>query len=157
LPLRDATPADIEDLISLETRSFDGDRLSRRSFRRFIGASSAALRVARERGSLVGYALLLFRPDSDRARLYSIAVDPRARGTGTGARLLKDAEATARRRGRARLGLEVRADNRAAIALYRQAHYEPKGAKEDYYADGATALLFEKRLDGGLKSVTGTR
>jgi [ribosomal protein S18]-alanine N-acetyltransferase len=156
LPLRDATLADIDDLISLEMLSFDGDRLSRRRLRRFIGAPGAALRVARDRRGLVGYSLVLFRPNSDRARLYSIAVDPAVRGTGLGRRLLRDAEAAARQRGRARLGLEVRADNADAIGLYRRARYEPIGAKPNYYADGSTALLFEKRL-GGAKSVTGSR
>lgn len=157
LPLRDATLADIDDLISLEMLSFDGDRLSRRSFRRFIAASRATVRVARDRHGLAGYSLVLYRPNSDRARLYSIAVAPRARGSGLGARLLRDAEAAARQWGSARLGLEVRADNAGAIGLYRRARFEQIGTRENYYGDGATALIFEKRLGGGAKFVTGAR
>jgi ribosomal protein S18 acetylase RimI-like enzyme len=157
LVLRDATPADIDDLSLLETRSFDGDRLSRRSFRRIIGAPGAALRVARTKGRLAGYALLLFRIGSGLARLYSIAVDPQARGSGLGARLLTDAEMTARKRGSRALRLEVRADNAPAIALYRRRGYEPDGARENYYEDGATALRFLKRLGGGDGPRTGKR
>jgi ribosomal protein S18 acetylase RimI-like enzyme len=157
LVLRDATLADIDDLALLETRSFDGDRLSRRSLRRLAVAPSAALRVARDKDALAGYALLLFRAGSRLARLYSIAVDPAARGSGLGGKLLRDAEMTAAKRGSTGLRLEVRADNAAAIGLYRRRGYEPDGTRANYYADGATALRFVKRLGGGARPATGKR
>ncbi|MEO8668420.1 MAG: N-acetyltransferase [Bauldia sp.] len=157
LVLRDATPADIDALSLLETHAFDGDRLSRRSFRRLAGAPGAALRVARNKGRLAGYTLILFRTGSRLARLYSIAVDPEARGVGLGARLLMDAEMTATKRGSQGLRLEVRADNAPAIALYRRRGYEPDGARDNYYGDGATALRFLKRLGGGDGPRTGKR
>jgi ribosomal-protein-alanine N-acetyltransferase len=148
LPLRDATPADIEDLALLETRIFPGDRLSPRSFRRLAGAPSAALRVLVEGGRLAGYALTLFRRGSRRARLYSIAVDRGARGTGAGRRLLADAERVARQRGARILSLEVRIGNRPAIGLYRKAGYREQGRVDGYYEDGATAIRFAKALAG---------
>jgi ribosomal-protein-alanine acetyltransferase len=157
LPLRDATLADIDDLISLETQSFAGDRLSRRSLRRLLRAPSAALRLAVEGGRIAGYSLLLFRAGSGIARLYSIAVRPDARGGGIGSRLLEDAVMTANRRGAAALSLEVRADNAGAIALYRRAGFEPNGTREDYYEDGATALRFLRRLGGGAGPGPGER
>jgi len=64
---------------------------------------------------------------------------------------------TARKHGRSVLGLEVRADNRAAIGLYRRAGFEPNGARDAYYEDGATALRFMKRLGGGARPVLGKR
>jgi ribosomal protein S18 acetylase RimI-like enzyme len=157
VPLRDATLADIEDLISLETASFAGDRLSRRSFRHFIGASSAAIRVAIEERRIVGYALLLFRAGNRVARLYSLAVDPEARGGGVGGKHLGDVDLTARRHGAASISLEVRTDNAPAIALYRRAGFEPNGMRESYYDDGATALRFLKRLGGGAGPDRGKR
>ena len=42
--------------------------------------------------------------------------------------------------------LEVRADNIAAIGLYKRAGYHPLGQKPDYYEDGTTALLFGRQL-----------
>ena len=46
------------------------------------------------------------------------------------------------------LRLEVRADNRRAIALYEVNGYQRIGEIEGYYHDGATALRYQKRLEG---------
>ena len=80
-----------------------------------------------------------------RARLYSLAVDPQARGLGL-ARSLVAAEAEALRRGAAALTLEVRVDNEAAIRLYEALGYRGLGRRSDYYEDGADALRYEKPL-----------
>ena len=101
----------------------------------------------REGADVLGYYLLLFRARSGVARLYSIAVDGRHRGRGLAAALLADAERAARSRGRSRLSLEVREDNAAAIRLYERVGYAFHGRHADYYADGAGARRYEKRLD----------
>ena len=98
-------------------------------------------------GALAGYALLFVRRGSAVARLYSIAVDPAQRGAGLGALLLADVEQLARNAGRGILRLEVRADNVAAIALYRRAGYREQGRIPGYYEDGCDALRFDKALD----------
>lgn len=140
--LRDARPDDLAALLALEAR-FPGDRLSKRQFRHHLVSASSQLRIVDDG---TGYALVLFRAGSDIARLYSIAVDPAVRGRGLGAALLADAEAGAAARGATRLRLEVREDNAAAIALYRGRGYAVFGRYAGYYADGADALRFEKRL-----------
>jgi ribosomal protein S18 acetylase RimI-like enzyme len=145
--IRAATLSDIDRLLALETDSFASDRLSPRSFRRFVASPTAVLRVIREGREVFGYYLLLFRARSQVARLYSIAVDGRHRGRGIAAALLADAERAARRQGRDRLGLEVREDNGAAIRLYERSGYVFTGRYADYYADGAGARRYEKRLD----------
>jgi ribosomal protein S18 acetylase RimI-like enzyme len=152
LVLRDATLADIDDLLQLEERCFAGDRLSRRSLRRLVGSPSGSMRVARLGECLAGYSLTLLRKGSRLARLYSIAVAPEARGGGLGRKMLADAEAAARRRGMSGLRLEVRADNSSATALYQSQGYEPDGRRENYYQDGATALRFVKRLGAGSRT-----
>ncbi len=146
LTIRDAGRADAEALFRLEAASFNADRLSMASFRRLIGRTSAAVRVAADGGRLEGYALLLFRANATAARLYSIAVDAGARGKGLAEGLLHDAEAVARRRGCDRLRLEVREDNHPAIRLYQRLGYRPFGRYRAYYADGTDALRFERRL-----------
>jgi ribosomal protein S18 acetylase RimI-like enzyme len=45
--------------------------------------------------------------------------------------------------------LEVREDNARAIGLYEKSGYRLFGRKPGYYADGATALRFEKTLEAG--------
>jgi ribosomal protein S18 acetylase RimI-like enzyme len=143
--LRDARPDDLPALLALEAQ-FPGDRLSARQFRHHLSSPAATLRVLLDRGRLAGYFLLLTRRGTRQARLYSIAVDAGFRGRGLGARLLRDAERATVRRGRAALRLEVRAGNRAAIALYEGAGYHRIGTYPGYYEDGADAVRFEKPL-----------
>lgn len=143
--VRDARPADLPGLLALEAQ-FPGDRLSARQFRRHLASASARLRVVDGDASLAGYALVFRRRGSRIARLYSIAVDPLARGRGTGSLLLADVEALARADGASALRLEVRLDNQAAIALYRARHYREFARLHGYYDDGIDALRFEKRM-----------
>jgi [ribosomal protein S18]-alanine N-acetyltransferase len=145
---RTAIADDLPALLTLEAQ-FPGDRLSARQFRRHLGNPRACLRVLLAAGAIGGYALLLVRAGSEVARLYSIAIDPAMRGRGAGAALLSDAERQALRAGRARMRLEVRADNAAAIGLYTRAGYRQFATLDDYYEDGATALRFEKSLPAG--------
>ncbi len=144
MPLRPARPADLPELLALEAL-FPGDRLSARQFRRHLGNPRARLRVVAEGGRVRGYHLLLLRADSDWARLYSIAVDPAARGQGLGRRLLADAERQARAAGRGGLRLEVRQDNAAAVALYASAGYRRIAALPAYYADGGAGWRYARR------------
>ncbi len=146
LVLRDAGPGDVGALVGLESRSFGGDHLSRRSFRRLIGRSSAGLIVADCDGRLVGYALLLFRRGSRKARLYSIARDAEAAPPGTGRALLAAAERLAAASGARELRLEVRTDNAAALRLYEASGYRLGGRRRGYYEDGADALRMAKFL-----------
>jgi ribosomal-protein-alanine N-acetyltransferase len=146
LRLRPGTPGDLDNLLALECAAFATDRLSGRSLRRFVASPNAALIVAEEAGGFAGYALVLFRPRSAIARLYSIAVAPRITGRGVGALLLAAAEAAALRRGCDRMRLEVHVQNAAALNRYRKSGYRQFGCYRDYYDDGGDALRFEKRL-----------
>lgn len=150
---RAATLADLGALIDLENRSFSSDRISRSSLRRLIGSPSAAVIVAAADETLAGYAVVLFRASSSIARLYSLAVDPAFRGLGR--ELLGAAERRAAARGCRSMRLEVRHDNDRAINLYRRASYRQFGNKPAYYADGATALRFEKELATGSSAGAG--
>ena len=93
--IRIAEPGDLAELFRIENAAFSGDRISRRSFKRFLESSRARLVVAAGSDGLVGYALLLLRQGTALARLYSLAVDPACRGQGLGARLLEASEAAA--------------------------------------------------------------
>src|SRR5215475_13430841 len=144
--IRRAAPADIDDLVRIEERVFATDRVPRRGFRRFLASPSSVLTVAVRDRMIVGYALVLFRANSEVARLYSIAVAPHARRRGVGVALLAAAEAAAHARKCAVLRLEVHEKNAAAIARYRKAGYALFGRHTTYYADRGHALRFEKRL-----------
>ena len=49
--------------------------------------------------------------------------------------------------GRLRITLEARYDNAAAIALYEKLGFRHFGRYPGYYADGAEALRYEKKLE----------
>jgi ribosomal-protein-alanine acetyltransferase len=145
--IRPAKGGDILGIVALEQAVFPGDRLSRRSLQRFFNGRSAAFLVAEaHRQGVAGYAVALFRKNSPIARLYSIAVSPFYQGKGIAKRLIKAAEQAAAKRGKSRMRLEVRADNKSAIALYLKLGYTQFGHISRYYDDGADALRFEKAL-----------
>ncbi len=144
--LREATLDDLDELVRLEDESFDSDRLSRRSFRRFLQSDSDDLLVATGPTGLLGYILMLRHRGTRLARLYSICVDHRARGRGISEALMMAGEEAVRAAGYARLRLEVRRDNQPAISLYRKLGYRLFGTIPNYYEDDEEALRFEKRI-----------
>jgi ribosomal protein S18 acetylase RimI-like enzyme len=144
--VRKADRDDIDALIDLEHRVFATDRLSRRSLRRFLQSPAAEVIVAEHGARLAGNAIVLFRPRSLIARLYSIAVAPHMNGRGIAPMLLAAAEAAAFARDCRAIRLEVHVTNHAAVSRYRKSGYREFGRIRRYYDDGADALRFEKRL-----------
>jgi ribosomal-protein-alanine N-acetyltransferase len=151
--LRPGRPGDLDALLALEQSAFLTDHLSRRSFRNFVASPNAALIVAEEAGRTVGYALVLFRPRSAVARLYSIAAA--VAGRGIGPMLLSAAEKAAVRRGCDNLRLEVHEKNAVAIRRYRKSGYQLFGRHLSYYDDRGDALRFAKRI--GKQQSTGRK
>ncbi|OEY67275.1 GNAT family N-acetyltransferase/peptidase C39 family protein [Marinobacter sp. X15-166B] len=141
-----ANVQDLPGLIALEARCFHEDRISRRSFRRFLDMPRDRLIVAEHLGELAGYCLVLMNAATRLARIYSIAVAPHIRGMGVGELLVREAEQQAVDAGRIIMRLEVRDDNPAAIHLYRRLGYRQFGTYRDYYQDRGTALRFERRI-----------
>lgn len=146
--LRDATPADLPILLALEA-GFPGDRLSARQYRHHLRNPRARLRVCEHEGRVVGSSLVLWRRGSRQARLYSLVVDPACRGLGLGRRLVADAVAQAAAAGSRCLVLEVRADNTAAIALYRGLGFAVVRTLPGYYDDGGDGLRLQYPLPVG--------
>lgn len=136
--IQSATLADVNDLVALEERCFDYSRMGRRSFQRLIHGSSGHFAVARLESTqaLVGYTLLLTRRNSQVWRLYSIATAPEARGTGLGRALLEAAINMAREHGARALSLEVKVNNKGAIALYEKLDFAVTDLLPGYYDDG---------------------
>lgn len=143
---RDAAARDADALLLLEA-AFPGDRLSPRAIRRLLCSPSARVRViADDAGAVRGALVLLFRRGARAARIYSLAVDPVARGRGLAQTLIVDAERTAAARGCDRVRLEVRVDNLPALALYARQGYARVQRLTGYYEDGADGYRLEKRI-----------
>jgi ribosomal protein S18 acetylase RimI-like enzyme len=150
LSVRPATLADLDALVALETQSFVTDRLSRRQLRYMLTKARADTLLAEEGGMLLGYILALYSRGTAVARIYSIAVSPKARGRGIGRALIEATEAAAWDKERAYVRLEIRRDNLASQALFERAGYRRFGVLSDYYEDHMEALRYEKGLTPNL-------
>ncbi|MBW3085656.1 N-alpha-acetyltransferase RimI [Austwickia sp. TVS 96-490-7B] len=96
-------------------------------------------------GALKGYAGLDL--GAEVADVMTIGVTPSAQGTGCGRRLMEWSEQTARSAGADYLMLEVRADNAAAIGLYRSRGFRELSVRRRYYQPGdVDALILRKDL-----------
>ena len=82
------------------------------------------------------------------AQLNNIAVDSRYRGMHAGEGLLRHLMEVSRDAGCSVMTLEVRAGNKAALALYDKAGFRCVGVRSRYYRDnGEDAVLMDRYLD----------
>ena len=143
---RTATRGDLESLMAIEQACFSADRISLRSFRRWLASSGNILLVAERDGLLHGYGLVVCNKGTRLARLYSLAVLPAMRGSGLARQLLTALEANAARANRLFMRLEVAKPNSAAIRLYEHCGYRVFGEYSDYYDDHSDALRMQKTI-----------
>lgn len=144
--IRRATAADLHALVLLEASCFQDDRISRSSYRRLLQRESALILVDEADNRIRGSAVLLFRHGLSIARLYSIAVYPEYRGLGLGRNLIQESIKQTAAKQRLALRLEVRDDNKEAIALYEKLGFRLIGRTNDYYEDGTAALKYQHSI-----------
>lgn len=136
----------LDALIELENKGFKGDRFTRAQFRHLIHKANSTPLIMTEEGRVIAAAIMLWRKNSKIGRLYTIVVDSSYQGRGLGRLLLEECERTARQHGCTGINLEVRADNKAAIALYEKNGYVVERDLPGYYEDGTSGLRMVKSL-----------
>lgn len=149
--LRLAKLDDLDALVVIENRCFQGDRLSRRRFRYMLTQAHATTIVDDQNQQLRGYVIVLFSHATSLGRLYSIAVDTPWQGKGIASQLVEAAETAALDHSCVSMRLEVREDNLSSLALFRRHGYKPFKKIAGYYEDHMAALRFEKSLAPQLK------
>lgn len=127
--LRDMTGADLDAVLRIE-REVHAHPWTPGNFSDAL-RSKYQCKVFESDGSMLGYAVLMLAVDE--SELLDIAIDAARQRQGWGQRLLDEMMALARHFGMRRMVLEVRASNRAAIALYRKAGFRDIGLRRDYY------------------------
>jgi ribosomal-protein-alanine N-acetyltransferase len=147
--VRAAGPADVASVARLEAECLGPDAWSEGLVREGVGGNLTTVTylVAEADGVVVGHAVT--SATGDIAELQRIAVGEGHRRTGVASALLaRVVEATARTEAD-RLLLEVREDNRGAIAFYARQGFTEIDRRPRYYADGTTAVVLRLPLGRG--------
>lgn len=142
--IRPAVKGDLNALVELEETCFTYDKLSRRAFNYWLKNAHCIFLVAEKSDVLLGYVLTILNRGTRLARLYSIAISPKARGNRLAEKLITQSQERAKAEGRLYMRLEVATTNTAAIALYTKLGYKIFGVYEDYYEDHGDAVRMQK-------------
>ncbi|WP_298269324.1 ribosomal protein S18-alanine N-acetyltransferase [Geobacter sp.] len=133
------TAADLEEVIAIESDSFPRP-WTRDHFLAEIDSNRSLPLVAKNReGRIAGY--ICSTHVLDEGEILDVAVRRDCRGKGLGRMLVTTAISTLTARGVSSIGLEVRASNASAIALYRRIGFETVGLRKNYYENGEDAFL----------------
>lgn len=155
MEIRQALEADDAALVRLLQRSWSWSvgPAPPRAGPYFAAKQPADVLVADVDGEVAGYVLLGHRTplptNAHVLEVHGLAVDPDFTRRGLGRALLAAAVEEARRRGAAKLGLRVFAENEAARALYRSCGFEVVGVlRDEFRAEGRSIddVIMELRL-----------
>jgi len=142
--IREATIADLEQIMDLEHRCFVNDAWSQEVMASEITAPHTYYIVCLEDGKVVGYAGLSKLEASEQADIQTIATDPSVRGRGFGKAMMNLLTSKAKELGAKEIFLEVRADNVVAQKLYAMFGYRRIGIRKNYYQpDNVDAFVMQ--------------
>ncbi len=151
--IRAATLEDLPAIEVIEKSCFHADlRVSPRALRHSFRSPIQSVWVAvAGRNETIGSMVLYHHPRS--MRIFSIAVLPAFRGSGTGRQMMEKALAMARRAGCAAVTLEAEQSKRKLISWYEKFGFEIKKTLIDYHSSGRHAvrmrLVLKPALEGG--------
>jgi [ribosomal protein S18]-alanine N-acetyltransferase len=129
LSLRDMTLLDMEVVLQIE-QQVHSHPWTRGNFTDSL-ASGHVCKVYADAQEIIGYAVLM--PTVDEADLLDIGIAGKYQRKGLGKKLLNEMLALAKELKFARVILEVRPSNIAALALYRSAAFSEIGLRHGYY------------------------
>ena len=130
---------DIDAVTALERELFDDAWTPEAFWDELAQGETRTYLVATDGEDVVAYAGLAAMPDE--AYVQTIGVATSHQRGGLGSTLLAALMDDAQRRDIGRVGLEVRVDNAAAIALYRRFGFEKVGVRKRYYQPSGTDAL----------------
>jgi len=144
ITLHPVTPADLEEVLSLERASFEHPWSGEHILNEIQSPLSFSLLARLEDGSCAGYICPMLVLDE--GQILNLAVHPSCRGRGIGGILLKTALGEFRSRGAVNVYLEVRPTNIAAISLYTRHGFITSGRRKAYYENGEDAILMKYEI-----------
>ncbi len=146
LKVREARSADFERILEIEQAAHPTP-WTRDVFAREFELDISHIWVVSKGSREDIVAFLVFWVVHDEIHVLNVAVDPAFRRTGIATSILRHLAEESRAEDASFITLEVRHQNRAAIALYDALGYEIIGRREAYYADtGEDALIMSLLL-----------
>lgn len=144
---RDMVAEDVPEVVAIERVSF-AHPWTGPLFLQELAVRFSRIRLACDAdGHVAGYVCRWVV--ADEMHVLNVAVDPRARGRGLGAALMREVIEEARRHGAEAVTLEVRRGNDAGRRLYERFGFEQVGERLDYYGRGEDALILRLPLRDG--------
>jgi ribosomal protein S18 acetylase RimI-like enzyme len=148
------TVQDIDDLVLLAARFVEAPHWSRRDYEKIllpvlppVGLTRRAF-ITLSDSMLAGFAVASWLPQEASADVEGLVVDEKYRRQGMGSALLGACMEWAASAGASSMGLEVRASNTAALALYQRHGFSAVGRRRAYYsAPLEDAVLLQAPLD----------
>lgn len=138
----------LPEVMAIEAEAFGEDAWSQESFRQGMVQRTGHYIAAIEEGRLLGY--MGFSHVFEDVELLTIAVAKSARGNGVGRQMMAYLLDYANHQNAARILLEVRASNAAAIGLYESFGFEKIGVRRGYYQKPKEdAILYEWTGESG--------
>lgn len=149
MTIRTATAADADMIAILEAECQGVDAWSAALVRDGVTGDLPTISylVAEDAGSATGYAVASYAGDIAELQRIGVASDARRRGVATA--LLDAVAAHAPSTGANRMLLEVRADNRGALAFYADRGFVEIDRRTRYYKDGTDAVVMRLPLVAG--------
>lgn len=146
MDIRDMTKADLSAVLKIETDLFPTDAWTEALFLGELSEVpvSRKVAVAEFEGQVIGYVSLRFVGRQGDVNTIAIAKDFQRKGFGN--QLLDWLLMTAKDLGVRELFLDVRADNLAAIEMYKKAGFDRIDIRRNYYDHSVDADVMRKKL-----------
>lgn len=145
MTIRRATRTDIAAIVRIEKASFGNQAWPRAEFLNYLAEPDRCDFLVAVSGRAVSGYIIGYRTPT-RAEVDSLAVSPSHRRHGIAAALMNRLKSILRRRGYKALGLTVRLNNTAAIAMYRKHGFVRVRRINRCYEDGAPAWRMRTSL-----------
>ncbi len=142
---RDMVVADLPEVVAIERTSFPNPWTGSLFLQELHVAFSRTIIAHRQAAAAVAGYLCRWLV-ADEIHILNVAVDPKWRGQGLGASLMREVMREGEERGAVAMTLEVRRSNSAGRRLYESFGFEQVGARPNYYGRGEDALILRLAL-----------
>jgi len=147
--LRKATIKDLDSLIDVENKGFEPDKYhltSKRQYRYLLNFGRCDILIIENNTDIIGTATVLYRKNSNKARLYSIAINPKYRQNNFGSTFIELIENYLKDKKYKSIISEFRADKERYYSFYKERGYRIQKQIENYYPDGCHGVRVIKEL-----------